>query len=99
MGPIYGALASSLGGDAHDVVGRFHTFVQWLTPYLLLDPAPGGARDGFVREVSECGWMGYNQVFSLPPQKSDRAPLFSRPPLLSATASSNNRRTPSSASS
>lgn len=56
MGPIYGALASSLGDwdkAPQEVLGRFHAFCEWLTPYLLLGPAmKGGARDGFVREVS-----------------------------------------------
>ncbi len=53
MGPIYGALAS-LGdweGRPHDVLARFHAFVHWLTPSLLLDPAPGGPREELAREV------------------------------------------------
>jgi hypothetical protein len=57
---MYGALLASLGeeeGASEEVLGRFHTFCHWLAPSLLLtaDPAPGdggGAREGFVKEVS-----------------------------------------------
>lgn len=54
MGPIYGALASCLGeweDKPHEILGRFHAFVRWLLPSLLMDAAPGGPREGWVKEV------------------------------------------------